>query len=457
MAAKKEWDELSSQLGQLSKLMEQEKHFKSLGLDQKLEDVRKLARGDQLFKRAREEALLVKERLGSLKESVSFDLAYLSEQSIKEIPNAASFSPLRSAFEDFGSRAKNLLTSIQKELEGLEAKMTGAENVWKEGKAKIESEMNTALNSLPELAGKPGHEIGRQFVQNQKQIEAIIPKQKNLEQYQKLIQELENERKSLLSEWNRTNNNQFLKMKEVVKRINSGPLKGKLRIDLQATGNRSALRAFLEKLDGIGSKKIEWVDKPEQLLMESFVSALRLGEEALLNIYREYGMSPGVAKQLAGLDLEKTLQLEEIQLFDSIEIRLNVAHGLAEEFKILRDLSTGQRCTAILYLLMLENEELLLVDQPEDNLDNAFIADRIVSEMREQKCKRQFLFATHNPNIPVFGDAEWIGALEAERSHTILRDEYVGSIDKESVQKAVEQILEGGKQAFETRRIKYGF
>jgi ABC-type lipoprotein export system ATPase subunit len=45
------------------------------------------------------------------------------------------------------------------------------------------------------------------------------------------------------------------------------------------------------------------------------------------------------------------------------------------------------------------------MDQPEDNLDNAFIADRIVRELRQAKTQRQFIFATHNANIPVFGDA----------------------------------------------------
>jgi ABC-type lipoprotein export system ATPase subunit len=59
-------------------------------------------------------------------------------------------------------------------------------------------------------------------------------------------------------------------------------------------------------------------------------------------------------------------------------------------------------------MLLLDNSDPLLMDQPEDNLDNAFIAEWIVTELRNAKSSRQFLFATHNANIPVFGDAEWM-------------------------------------------------
>ena len=64
-------------------------------------------------------------------------------------------------------------------------------------------------------------------------------------------------------------------------------------------------------------------------------------------------------------------------------------------------------------MLLLENVDPFLVDQPEDNRDNPFIADRIATELREAKISRQFLFAMHNANIPVFGDDEWIGIFTA--------------------------------------------
>ena len=150
------------------------------------------------------------------------------------------------------------------------------------------------------------------------------------------------------------------------------------------------------------------------------------------------------------------MRLEEIYLQDSIEIELNVSHdGSRDNFEPLENLSTGQKCTAILHLLLLAREAPLIIDQPEDNLDNAFIADRIVRDLRHFKNKRQFLFATHNPNIPIFGDAELIVVLECRNGEGRIADE--GSIDKPSIRKEAAEVLEGGRAAFEMRKVKYGF
>jgi hypothetical protein len=156
------------------------------------------------------------------------------------------------------------------------------------------------------------------------------------------------------------------------------------------------------------------------------------------------------------------MQIEELDLPPTTQIELNVA---AEEqppvWQELNALSTGQKATAVLLLLLLESDAPLVVDQPEDDLDNRFITDGVVPKMREEKRKRQFIFATHNANIPVLGDAELILGLsasgEAGQGKAEIPVEHMGSIDDRPVRELVEEILEGGKDAFEMRRLKYGF
>jgi len=97
------------------------------------------------------------------------------------------------------------------------------------------------------------------------------------------------------------------------------------------------------------------------------------------------------------------------------------------------------------------------MDQPEDNLDNAFIAERIVAELRAAKIERQFIFATHNANIPVFGDAEWIGILETDEKQGKLSNDMQGAIDVIAIRDKAAVILEGGEAAFNQRKLKYGF
>jgi len=77
--------------------------------------------------------------------------------------------------------------------------------------------------------------------------------------------------------------------------------------------------------------------------------------------------------------------------------------------------------------------------------------------LRSAKISRQFLFATHNANIPVFGDAEWIGVFDADENHACIRDDLQGAIDLPQVQKKTAEILEWGRMAFIQRKEKYGF
>ncbi|CRG51167.1 Uncharacterised protein [Yersinia wautersii] len=102
--------------------------------------------------------------------------------------------------------------------------------------------------------------------------------------------------------------------------------------------------------------------------------------------------------------------------------------------------------------MVYDGRNLLILDQPEDNQDNAFIAG-----LRKAKLARQFLFATHDANIPVFGDAEWMGVLSVEDNHGHILTEQQSAIDLPKIQRLSASILDGGKSAFNQHREKYGF
>nr|WP_185150955.1 hypothetical protein [Peribacillus simplex] len=126
-----------------------------------------------------------------------------------------------------------------------------------------------------------------------------------------------------------------------------------------------------------------------------------------------------------------------------------------EKYKSLNKLSKGQQCTAILNILMLDNYDPLIIDQPEDNLDNSYIANNFVDGLRNYKLNRQFIFATHNANIPVFGDAELIVVMQEIDGQGSIRDDCLGSVDNQNVKTAVVNTLEGGNIAFQMRKAKY--
>ena len=114
--------------------------------------------------------------------------------------------------------------------------------------------------------------------------------------------------------------------------------------------------------------------------------------------------------------------------------------------------SPGQKTAAILAFLLSHGTEPMLLDQPEDDLDNHLIYDLIVHQLRENKQRRQLLVVTHNPNIVVNGDAELIFPMEQKNGRCIfVEPPGPGSMQSRGVRDEVCRVMEGGRSAFEKR------
>jgi hypothetical protein len=197
-------------------------------------------------------------------------------------------------------------------------------------------------------------------------------------------------------------------------------------------------------------KVVDHFSSPRELATE--LSQCQTGTESCPNILGCLELSDTAMGSLVNyLDRQALMELQALELADQPHIELVIDGRPRNIF----ELSIGQKCTAILTLLLVESDIPLIVDQPEDSLDNKFIYEEVVKLLRQEKEQRQSVIATHNANIPVLGDAELILALEAEQERGWIdqRD----AMDNTAVQEAVKRILEGGKEAFERRREKYGF
>ena len=155
------------------------------------------------------------------------------------------------------------------------------------------------------------------------------------------------------------------------------------------------------------------------------------------------------------LSREDRIQLDKMERFlpeDQVEARVRSVDG---SFKPITQGSIGQKSTAILSLLLSSGDQPLIIDQPEDDLDNRYIYDVVVDLLRKRKFSRQIIIATHNANIPVNGDAELILALGVE--NRLGRLLACGSIDKPKIKEQVNNIMEGSAEAFRLRKERYGY
>ena len=116
--------------------------------------------------------------------------------------------------------------------------------------------------------------------------------------------------------------------------------------------------------------------------------------------------------------------------------------------------SQGQRSAALLAFLLAFGDEPLVLDQPEDDLDNHLIYDLIVRQIRENKLRRQLIIVTHNPNVVINGDAEMVHALgfRTGQCQVLTR----GALQEPSLREEVCRVMEGGREAFARRWARLG-
>ena len=450
--AQEQKDEIETQIAQLPKLEEQVRQFKEQGLEEKLKQVPLLEKERQLGPRILEEALRVRDGQRQFEESLP-DLVFLSDRVLEDLPHTELLRRARQLLEDLGATLRQKLEEIDKAVGDAETALTGLVEELRRALEVSEAKLENDFAKLPAVAGKDGKEIGRAYQRLLREIEQVKPAQTRLKTVDSLVKDLEQARRNLLGEISDTRSARTSAKQRTVKGLNKR-LARKLRITIVPDGLRQPLRDFLQDIPGVGQRKTEWVDEAEGLTVMGLVAAIREGKDALLG--RGWGLTSGLAETLHRMTPAQLYALEAIDIEDRVSLELNVSHAGAQ-YRPLDHLSTGQQCTAILHLLLLDNRDPLIMDQPEDNLDNAFIAERIVQELRAAKTERQFLFATHNANIPVFGDAEWIGVCSASEDRAEMPVEAQGSIDIPAIRDRAASILEGGKEAFMQRKEKYGF
>lgn len=124
------------------------------------------------------------------------------------------------------------------------------------------------------------------------------------------------------------------------------------------------------------------------------------------------------------------------------------------DFQSIGQASAGQRSAAMLAFLLAYGNDPLVLDQPEDDLDNHLIYGLVVQQIRSNKLGRQLIIVTHNPNIVVNGDAELIYALEFDKEQCQIKE--CGSLQDQTTRSEVCQVMEGGVEAFERRYQRLG-
>ena len=181
---------------------------------------------------------------------------------------------------------------------------------------------------------------------------------------------------------------------------------------------------------------LELVEAVEANSVQAITEAVEITGERAMNV-------------IAHLRSRKLTDLIAAPVDDAVEFSL--LDGV--EYKEFGNLSIGQRCTVVLPVLLSGHGELLIIDQPEDHLDNAFITETLVERLHKRQEGDQFILASHNANIPVLGEADLVVRLGSDGRRGFV--EHAGQLDVPETVKAITSVMEGGVEAFKRRAVFY--
>ncbi|MGJ0427546.1 TrlF family AAA-like ATPase [Methylocystis sp.] len=445
---------IDDRLTALPGLEETLKRFQEAGLEERLKEKSQLVSEEAVIKTIADRLAPVREISTKLSSNVSLDLQFLSSKALENLPNAPVLAEAEGALNRLSERLKSIAGDLEVALKAADNDIAAMRTKWDERRKVIEATYEQVLREL-----QKSKIDGAEFIRLRQQIEELRPLRERRDSLVRDLSAQETERRQLLATWEDAKATEYRAIAQAAKKV-SRKLRDRVRVEVTMSDNREPLERLLR--DEIGGNLTAAMDRlraRDQISLPDLAARCREGKDALI---QHFGLPAGAAERIAQGNADLFMQIEELELPATTKIELNTAaEGESPVWQALEDLSTGQKATAVLLLLLLESESPLVVDQPEDDLDNRFITDGVVPIMRQEKQRRQFVFSTHNANIPVLGDAELILGLgasgEGGEGKAMFDRQHMGSIDCRVVRELVEEILEGGKAAFEMRRLKYGF
>jgi len=408
-------------------------------LDDLAAEVSRLSVTSEVVERAGSDLLQWKQRIVQVTRSRP-----VMEPWPKSAGEADQLSFLRDALSD----VDRLLTEVIGRLNGVSSDLQALKDQTQAARAASDDrarQLRKGLNAIEQGAGAVAKRVAdlRATVGQLSALRDLLKTQSA--QLENLLQT----RRVHLDELDEYREQRYAERESIVSRLNDdlGPV---VRVSVERFGIQSEYAAEIAK--ALRGSQLHYNTLApllaKHLSPRTLVEAVERGDVSLLA--EEVGLPEDRAQRAINwIASHGTAAILTASLEDAVHIEL--LDGL--DYKRTEKLSVGQRCTAILPLLLWHEDDPLIVDQPEDNLDNAFVVDTVIRAIRQRGAVGQLIFATHNANIPVLGEASMVFHLgsDGERAYVLNR----GHLDEPSIVEAITNVMEGGKEAFEKRAAFY--
>lgn len=439
---------LDDELSVIPRLEEQIRQYDTTDVPTKLANQQRLGQDEAIFTEASARIVEASKRLDALTDPQLGNDLTAAYDSVDDSPQKAHLERATSATAELGKVIVALSAQAQTAIAAAGAAVMTAKTDWDAAVGDQRSEYNEVLRLLHDQGLEPD-----KYVDTKRVLETVKAKTPRRKKLAKSIEDLLERRRTLLADLQDHERRQTERLHDAVRAANSAtagvvivqpvpdPERGHIKKSLgdHITGVRTNITAAIES---------------EDFSPRTLVFAARAGADELV----KHGIKGAQAQALLNAGEPLFRELEEHSVGLAVDVKLDIGYGSGtREYRSMGQLSKGQKATALLLLLLSGSTAPLIIDQPEDDLDNRFVYDGVVTNLRGLKGKRQVITSTHNANVPVLGDAELIVALEGDGQHGWPTQGGIGSLDDKKIRSLAENILEGGPDAFNARQYLYGF
>ncbi|SFK23131.1 PHP domain [Halobacillus dabanensis] len=420
--------------GNLRDVKHKIKIFEEKGLSEKLSKQVNFQKDERNIKNVYELVDKFKVELENLLTSNNLrDLNELSDQESSEVPElfvklskeVSSVVAVKKELQDIIGKIDSSSKQVKEYLEEIRGIISSLEEEFAEIKREID---------IPNLNPDDFAKLKVNEDKLKKEIDQVTKQEENKGVIESQIRATLDDRNQLLLR-------EFQVYKDEIEKINTN--QNSLELSIEFKGNKKSFQDDLKqsfKGSKINQNTYQSISEAHSDFAALIVDVLLEESKVTSNLVTEAQLS-----KVKEIIKENYNELLKLRTPNKIEIKY---HG-----KPIAKHSIGQRASAlVLFILSQKDNNLIMIDQPEDDLDNQVIYNEIIRKVKERKPEVQFIFATHNANIPVLGDSEQVIAVSYDEKQISTE---TGSVDNKDIQTKIVDIMEGGQEAFNKRTQIY--
>lgn len=439
---------LEEELADITRLQAQVDQYNATDVPTRLQDMKRLNQDESVLTEAAQRVTSVR---SALRVVLDRQYAAVLESEFDAVAGSTQEALLREATDAVVALAERLdeaSVAIGEALDAADSSISNAKSAWDEAVREQRDGHSEVLRRLHEEGLEPDR-----YLDATRALEALRAREPVRATLASELSTLGAKRSELLGDLRDLERRRTEELHEAVRAANEST-GGVVIVKPIAAPDRSHIMAAIGRHLSGQRTQISAAVEGDGFSVQTLVEAVREGVDGLAALEIRGAQATNLVA--AGEPLLR--ELEELSVGLAVEVQLDIGAGSgSRQYKTIDELSKGQRATALLMLLLGASTAPLVIDQPEDDLDNRFVYEGVVTKLRDLKGKRQIIASTHNANVPVLGDAELIVALDGDGRQGWPVEDGVGSLDDAPIRSHVENILEGGPAAFNARQHLYGF